>query len=146
MTNREAAADLARRAIAAAERREAGLDAEAIADRLKAAAGEDGRLSRQEAIAALEEPAERWNPFADANAREDAKARKAAETIFPSLREIESDPPPPDTKPIGSADGGEGTAGLEDAVFEWVQTEAGVQSMRVFPLDQPTDQSKGPNR
>lgn len=106
----EMANDLAARAIAAAERRrqeQQEIPAD-LAGRLASAAGADGRLTVDDALAALsDEDRKSWNPFA---APEDAPARRARE-LLSRPTEPELDQPEPSPKPEGSADGGEGEAG-----------------------------------
>ena len=109
----ELAQELMRRAEAAAARRQEALEAERN--------GEGERAG--------------GNPFTDPAhlAREEAKQDAARERLFGPVP-AETEQP---TKPEGSANGGEGEA--EEHEYEDVQTESGMQRMRVFDLDELTD-------
>lgn len=122
--SRELAADLARRAIAAAERRQhdAGIP-EDVAERLRSAADEDGRLSFDEAVRAVtgaEAPTNSLN--AEFQRERQERQRQSHERLFGPQPE----PGPPPIKPQGSADGGAGEPG--DAIYE----ETALGRMRVW--------------
>jgi hypothetical protein len=127
----KAETELARRAIAAAERRRAleaaGDDA---AERLRAAVDSDGRLTPEAALAALSEQERHWNPFADPDhlERESAKQDAARQHLFGP--EPDDDEPP--STPTGDVDAGAGT--VPEPRFEYVQTDAGMELMEVFEL------------
>jgi hypothetical protein len=120
----ELAHDVARRAIEAAERRqaEAGLPDD-LAERLRGVADEDGRVTVDQAIEAVTGADGPPNPLAaEYRARQEAKNKG----VFPEPEHV--DPP---TRPQGSADGGEGEP--ENAVYE---TTLDGQRMRVFTDDE----------
>ncbi|MEK6327491.1 MAG: hypothetical protein AABM66_08220 [Actinomycetota bacterium] len=139
--SRELANDLARRAIAAAERRqrESGApDPDDLAQRLRGAAGADGTLSVDEAVEALtgDGDATSLNDLI----REERPAQAARQAAF---RERLFGPDPEQetpTKPPGDADGGKGE--VENHEIEWVQTETEVERMRVFDLDNPEKENQ----
>lgn len=115
--SQELANDLARRAIAAAERRQresGALDPDDLAQRLRSAAGTDGTLSVDEAVEALAGNGSPFNPFTDPARleRQAEKQRRDHERLFGPGPEPE-DPP---SKPEGDADGGQGEP--ETAVYE----------------------------
>ena len=128
--NHELAADLARRAIAA-ERR-AAEEAADLAERLRGAADQDGRLSVDDAIGALTDSGSNdapLNPFAEHLNRTDAKQSWAHERLFGRP----SEPADPATRPEGDADAGKGN--VPAAQIEHVQTDEGVRRMEVFDLN-----------
>jgi hypothetical protein len=116
--NRELAADLARRAIAAAERRqaEAGApDPGELAERFRGVADEDGRLSVDDAINAVTGSSGPVNPFAAEYLERQARANERL-----GLE------PERSNRPQGDGDGGKG----EDGGATYEQTEHGF--MRVW--------------
>ncbi len=124
--NQELAVDLARRAIRAAEKRraeEAG--GEAAAERLRDAAGADGRLTPNEALAAL--GGDRPRPTAFNELLRAPRSRPPSP--WPSDAEVAPEPETP-AKPEGSADGGEGEP--EEFTFD---TTVDGQRLRIFDLD-----------
>jgi hypothetical protein len=131
--NRELAADVARRAIAAAERRAiAQAGGEDAAERLRQVADADGRLTPEQALAALrnEAPSNDWireglGQYQQERAEHD---RRTHERLFGSQPE-----PNESTKPQGEADGGKGDVPIPEV--EYVQTERGMERMEVFDLD-----------
>jgi hypothetical protein len=122
--SRALSAEIARRAIAAAERRkaEAGTsDPADLIERLRSAAGEDGRLTLDEAVDAVTRPPARpVNPF---TAEYTERQRQSSELLFGP----EAEPVVPPTRPTGDADGGKGEG--DGGTYEWTP---GGERMRVW--------------
>jgi hypothetical protein len=115
--SRELSAQIARRAIAAAERREADTnEPEALAERLRAAAGPDGRLDIDAAIEAVrgELPPSTFlqDDFRAFKARQQQDSQPMHERLFGKPAEPEE----PSDRPLGDGDGGKGE---EAGRYEW---------------------------
>jgi len=95
-----------------------------------------GRARQREQDEANAEAAAEVAALAEAKEARGAFNRLICGDVDPPPAVERLDPPAP-TQLTGSADGGEGAAGTEDHVYEWVQTDSGVQRMRVFDLDGP---------
>jgi hypothetical protein len=123
--NQRLAADLARRAVAAADRRRAleaaGTDA---AERLRAVADDDGRLSVEEALGALSRPnPQPVNPFAAELQRAADKQAAAAERLF-------GKPEPEEPRAFGDVGAGLGSDGSERFDREWIRPPEGPPELR----------------
>jgi len=140
--SRALAIEVARRAIEAAERRErAEANPDEVAERLRQAAGEDGQISIDDAVAAVsgDEDTVSFNDLLRRAPAATGRRRALDERLFGKRDEPEpeSDPAPEPAQPSGDADGGKGEG--EDYPIEYVETADGLVPMRVLDINNPTD-------